>query len=230
MNSSYKFCVCLWVFEWSYAKEQWRNPETIIPAVLYLFLCRSLWSGGLSWDWTLLCQTLVDSTSLSTILQEESSASLQFYCQDIVEVGKERCHWPSQCVNLLLRKLSLVAKLKLQVKLFRFQLPNTDPDSTSDWGNALAPLLSRGEAFLSPPAWGVLPGCRGKAQEDLRLGPETEQLGQKDRHLHPVSSASAQAGLLPSTGCSRGVLTTPEEVLLSVSFSCGVYVAIVGRI
>ena len=92
MNSSYKFCLCLWVFGWSYAKEQWRNPETIIPAVLYLFLHRSLWSGGLSWDWTLLCQTLVDSTSLSTILQEESSASLQFYCQDIVEVCKERCY------------------------------------------------------------------------------------------------------------------------------------------
>lgn len=87
-----------------------------------------------------------------------------------------------------------------------------DPDSPSDGGGSLARLLPRRGSLLPPSARGLLPGRSGQTQEDLRLEPETWQLGPPHRPHHPVPAAEAASGLLPSAGCEGGVPASAEKV------------------
>lgn len=75
----------------------------------------------------------------------------------------------------------------------------------------------------------MLPGCCSKTQEDFWLGTEAQQPGPKDGYLYPVSTAEAQAGLLPPTGGSWGILATPKKVLLSFPYTAIDNVVVIDR-
>lgn len=87
-----------------------------------------------------------------------------------------------------------------------------DPDSAADRGDPLAALLPRRGPLLPPSARGLLPGCPGQTQEDLRLEPETGQPGPSHRQHHLVPAAEAASGLLPPSGREGGVPASAEKV------------------
>ena len=91
-----------------------------------------------------------------------------------------------------------------------WSLPDSNP-STNRRG-PLAKLLSGRGSLLPSAARGLLSGCPGEAEEDLRLDPEARQSGPPHGQHHSVPAAAAAPGLLPPTGSEGRIPTLPEEV------------------